>query len=206
MLVQVLAPVLSVSLLEKAMQGSLSLRQGEDPAGKAAAVGAIFRDGKRGLEVLLIRRAERHGDPWSGHMAFPGGRRDAVDPDLFATSLRETREEIGLDLAKSAAVIGMLENQSATTRARETGMWIRPYVFRLVEGDAPLELNNEVTETIWAPMGPLMAGECASSIDVTFENVGYTLPAYDVDGRIVWGITYRMLEQIIARLRDAMTR
>jgi len=137
-------------------------------------------------------------------MAFPGGRRDAADTDLFATSLRETREEIGLDLAKSAAVIGMLENQSATTRAKDTGMWIRPYVFRLVEDEAPLALNHEVTETIWAPMGPLMAGECTSSIDVTFENVSYSLPAYDVEGRIVWGITYRMLQQVIARLRDAM--
>jgi 8-oxo-dGTP pyrophosphatase MutT (NUDIX family) len=214
MLVQLLArphpgvaiggPVLSVSLLEKAMRGSLPSREGADPPGQAAAVSAIFRDGRLGLEVLLIRRAERNGDPWSGHMAFPGGRRDAGDTDLLATTVRETLEEIGLDLRAAGSVVGVLENQSATTRARNTGMWIRPYVFHLVSEEPRFELNHEVTETIWAPVAPLMSGERTSSIDVTFDNVSYTLPAYDVDGRIVWGITYRMLQQIIAKLRAAV--
>ena len=48
--------------------------------------------------VLLIRRAERAGDPWSGHMALPGGRYEPKDPDLLGTALRETVEEVGVAL------------------------------------------------------------------------------------------------------------
>ena len=71
---------------------------------------AILRPGDPEPEVLLIRRAEKVGDPWSGHMAFPGGRADPRDPDLRATAVRETREEVGLDLENDAELIGILDD------------------------------------------------------------------------------------------------
>lgn len=52
------------------------------------------------LEVLLIQRAPRAGDPWSAHLALPGGRRDEDDVDDIATARRETLEEIGINLSE----------------------------------------------------------------------------------------------------------
>lgn len=49
-------------------------------------------------EVLFIKRATRKGDRWTGHIALPGGKRDPEDEDDLSTAIRETSEEIGLDM------------------------------------------------------------------------------------------------------------
>jgi 8-oxo-dGTP pyrophosphatase MutT (NUDIX family) len=195
--------VLEKALQGKGVAGATELEGPLAPGAKAAAVASIFRDGSQGLEVLLIRRAERTGDPWSGHMAFPGGRRDPIDADLRATALRETREEIGLDLEAHGALLGVLDDQEATSSRVKLGMPIRPFVFELVDRDVPLSPNEEVNELVWTSVGPLIQGERDTSIEVTYENVRYTLPAFDVEGRTVWGLTYRMLQQIFSQLRAA---
>src|SRR6185436_21144367 len=81
------------------------------PAGDQAAVAVILigSEATSTLELLLIQRSERAGDPWSGHMALPGGRRDARDIDLRATAMRETREEIGVELS-TARLLGRLDD------------------------------------------------------------------------------------------------
>ncbi|MGH7644285.1 MAG: NUDIX hydrolase, partial [Gemmatimonadales bacterium] len=79
------------------------------PEAQPAAVALALLEGSTGLELLLIKRAEREGDPWSGQIALPGGRRDPQDPDLLATALRETLEETGLDLA-GAERLGTLDD------------------------------------------------------------------------------------------------
>ena len=83
---------------------------------KRAAVATILREGLEGPEVLLIRRAENPRDPWSGHMAFPGGREAPEDRDLLATAVRETHEEVGLDLQRSAHLLGRLDALPAVAR------------------------------------------------------------------------------------------
>ena len=201
--------MLSLANLERAMNGTLPRPEGGasgagDPGSKSAAVGAIFRESAHGLEVLLIRRAERADDPWRGHLAFPGGRRDPKDPDLFATSVRETLEEVGLDLEAFASLVGVLDDQEATSKRAKMGMPIRPFVYRMSAEPPALVPNAEVTEALWTPIAPLYRGERESSIEVDYENVRYTLPAFDVDGRIVWGLTYRMLQDIFARLRAVL--
>jgi 8-oxo-dGTP pyrophosphatase MutT (NUDIX family) len=168
--------------------------------GKRAAVAAIVRDAATGPEALFIRRAEHPNDPWSGHMAFPGGREAPGDPDLLATAIRETHEELGLDLVRSARLLGRLDTLPAVARGRRVGLTIAPFVFELTE-QAPLLANYEVAEWIWAPLVPLFEGTNATTMPYEFEGQRIALPAFDVEGRVIWGLTYRMLETLFARLR-----
>ena len=167
---------------------------------KRAAVAAVLRQGGMGPEVLLIRRAEHPRDPWSGHMAFPGGREDPGDADLLATAVRETREEIALDLQRQAELIGPLPMLPAIARGKRTGLTIAPFVFELA-GEVELTLNHEVAETVWAPLGPLAQGEYATTVPYTLGGQEIRLPAHDVNGRIVWGLTYRMLDTLFMLLK-----
>ncbi len=167
------------------------MRPREQPAIEpepVAAVAAILRDSPHGCEVLLIRRSEREHDPWSGHMAFPGGRREPSDATLLETAQRETLEEVGVDLRAHGALIGALEHVP-THRA---GLVVASFVFELSQ-EVDLVPNREVAEALWAPLTPMRAG----ALDITYpyphEGRTYPMPAYDVEGRIVWGLTYRML-------------
>jgi 8-oxo-dGTP pyrophosphatase MutT (NUDIX family) len=167
---------------------------------KRAAVATVLREGHEGPEVLLIRRAEHPNDPWSGHMAFPGGREEPSDADLLATVVRETREELALDLERTGRLIGMLDQLPAVARGKRTGLTIAPFVFELVQ-DSPLTLNYEVAEVLWAPLVRLMRGDYATTYPYTIDGREVRLPAHDVDGRVVWGLTCRMLDSFLTLLR-----
>lgn len=167
---------------------------------RQAAVAAILRAARGEPEVLLIRRAEHPRDPWSGHMAFPGGRHDPSDPDLLDTARRETLEELGLDLGRHARLLGMLDEIEAIARGRRTGMVIRPYVFALEE-EPELAPNDEVAEVVWAPLAPMLRGENATTLPYRRDGLDLVLPGYDVGGRVVWGLTYEMLQRLFSLLR-----
>ena len=163
---------------------------------RAAAVAAILRDGAAGAEVLLIRRATKEGDPWSGHMALPGGRRDPDDRDLLHTAIRETAEEVGLQLDAAASLLGRLDDLPAIARGRPVGMLIATFVFA-IEGDPVLVPRaGEVQEALWAPLDPLHRGERDATHAYEFEGRHLALPAWDVGGRVVWGLTHRMLSAL----------
>ena len=166
---------------------------------RRAAVAVILREAPRGPEVLFIRRAEHPQDPWSGHMAFPGGREEPSDTDLLETAVRETREEVSLDLAASARLLGRLDELPVTARGKRTGMTVAPFVFELT-GEVELAHNYEVSEVLWAPLEPLYRGHCATKFRYELGGEHVDLPAHDVDGRIVWGLTHRMLEALFALL------
>jgi 8-oxo-dGTP pyrophosphatase MutT (NUDIX family) len=183
---------------------------------KHAAVALVLRRGRSdgddatapsgGVEVLLIRRAERDDDPWSGHMAFPGGRREERDLDLVHTARRETHEEVGLELERNAEYLGPLPPLQAVGRSRVLGMTISPHVFEL-SGDDALTLNHEVMEALWVPLSPLALGEVATTLDYPYQGQVLKMPAYEVKntrtGRshVVWGLTHRMLETFFDVLR-----
>lgn len=167
-----------------------------------ASVAAILRDAGPGhdAELLFIRRAERDGDPWSGHMAFPGGRSDAADASLVATAVRETREEVGIDLEAHGTLLAELPELHAIARGRRTGLLITPFVFAL-EREAPLIFDPaEVAEALWAPFGALARREDAGTLTYELEGRAVELPCLRVQGRVVWGLTYRMLEMLFEAL------
>ena len=175
--------------------------EGERVSGRAA-VAAILRERLPGApEVLFIRRAERPGDPWSGHMAFPGGKQEPGDPDLASTARRETFEEIGLPLDAHAELLGELDDVPAYARGQLTGMVVTPTVWLLRETPV-LAPNHEVDEVHWASLPVLMSGELDTTIDYPWQGHTLRLPGYRVGERVVWGLTHRMLSILFERLSE----
>ena len=116
---------LTWSRIEAALSARPSARVAEAVAARAA-VALILREGARGLEILFIRRAEHPHDPWSGQMAFPGGRAEPGEEDLRATAVRETAEEIGVDLETAAQCLGILDEVRAMARLRPVSRLMAP--------------------------------------------------------------------------------
>ncbi len=161
-------------------------------AGERAAVAVVLLPAEDDTLVLLIRRAEHPLDPWSGHMALPGGRREPSDASDLAAAIRETREEVGLSLDKTGEFLGALDDLSATARGKALDLVISPFVFALGEVPA-LAPNPEVVEALWAPLGPMYDGRAAAAIPVELPSGPRRLPAWQVGPHLVWGLTYRML-------------
>ena len=166
--------------------------------GPRAAVAAILRDGNgQGAELFFIRRAEHPNDPWSGHIAFPGGRRDPGDPSLLSTAIRETREEVGIDLG-GAELLGRLPDVPAFMRSKRGNLVVTPYVFA-VRGPVDVAPNHEVAETLWVPMASFARGEGKGTFAFTWEGKSYDLPCFRLAPaqHVLWGMTYRMLETML---------
>jgi 8-oxo-dGTP pyrophosphatase MutT (NUDIX family) len=148
--------------------------------------------------VLLIRRAERAGDPWSGHMALPGGRRDRQDEDLIATAVRETFEEVGLRLDRTD-LLGGLDDVVPRTPVLPP-IAVRPFVFGLAERP-PLTPNPEVAAVRWVHVDHLLHPETYHSARLEIRGEPRDFPAYRVDEAVVWGMTERILTGLLAQLR-----
>jgi 8-oxo-dGTP pyrophosphatase MutT (NUDIX family) len=157
-----------------------------------AAVALILREGPSGLELLFIRRADHPQDPWSGQMAFPGGRAEPGEEDLKATAVRETAEEIGVDLESAAECLGILDEVRAMARMRPVSLTILPFVFRL-RGEISPVLSDEVRSLHWIPLDELLAAERRSVMDYVQEGATMQFPCLRVEDVVIWGLTYRML-------------
>jgi 8-oxo-dGTP pyrophosphatase MutT (NUDIX family) len=149
--------------------------------------------------LLLIRRAERTGDPWSGHMALPGGRQDPSEPDLLATAVRETWEEVGLELGRQH-LLGTLDDVVPRTPVLPP-IAVRPYVFTLRHRPA-LSLNPEVAAARWVPLDLLLHPDTYNSVRLDIRGESREFPAYRLDDSVVWGMTERILSSLLLHLRD----
>lgn len=167
-----------------------------------AAVAAIVRDRPHGAELLMIQRAERTGDPWSGHMGLPGGRAEPGDDDSLSTAIRETHEEVGIDLRREASVIGRLSDVPAVADGRPVALKIVPYVFQL-EGSPEIELSHEVTEVVWVPMTFLAERANRSSMWWQRTQERVLLPCYRYEGYLIWGLTLVMLDELLGVVGDS---
>lgn len=172
-----------------------------DEAARQAAVALVLQSVGDDSKLLLIRRAEREGDPWSGHMALPGGHAEPEDHDSAATAMRETLEEVGLPLRREEC-LGTMAPLQVSAFGRPTGMWITPHVFA-VQRPADLSPNAEVAATFWAPVSPMAMGEWDSTKHVQRGNVQLKLPAIDVHGNLVWGLTLKMITTLFSVLKLA---
>lgn len=151
-----------------------------------AATAVIVAPGDGGADIAFIRRSERDGDPWSGHMALPGGRRDRADADLATTARRETLEEVGVELDGHVA---RLPDQTGRTSRGLVAAFVHVLDHRPALHPDP----REVAEALWIPLKNLV--DPAATVKVRW--TGIPLPAVDHDGRIIWGLTHRILTSFL---------
>jgi 8-oxo-dGTP pyrophosphatase MutT (NUDIX family) len=170
-----------------------------------AAVAAILREGPagagaEGAEVFFIVRAESPTDPWSGHIAFPGGRREPTDESLLATAIRETSEEVGIDLDRSE-LVARLPDVPAFIRSKRGRLVVTPFVFATRKRVTPT-LNYEVAGTLWVPLAKLARGEGKGTYAFTWDEKPYELPCFRLEPgqRVLWGMTHRMVETMLESL------
>lgn len=162
-----------------------------EPGLERAAVAVILREAPGGLELLFIRRADRDGDPWSGHVGFPGGRAEPGEDHLRATAERETAEEIGIDLGRSAELLGALDELRAMVRMRPLNLAIAPFVYRL-HAPAPLTLSPEVRSVHWIPLDEIRGTRWLSTMEHADQGATLRFPCLRIDGLVIWGLTFRM--------------
>ncbi len=146
--------------------------------------------------ILLIRRAERSGDPWSGHWSFPGGRRDPQDPDLLHTALRELDEECGIRLEPQSLETAL--PPTIAGRAAGPFLTVAPFVFPVPQPLPTVLDPREAAEALWVPVRMLEDPARHSLQSVPGMPAGRQFPAMDLKGVPLWGFTYRLLTEWLA--------
>ncbi len=163
---------------------------------KRSAVAMILQVREGELHILMIKRAEREGDPWSGHMAFPGGRMDKTDANGYEVAVRETAEEVGLILGAKDECIGRLSDLNARPHRGTFGMAVSPFVFRL-DREVTFTPNHEVAEIVWVPLEFLLDTDNREEMIWDYKSARVPVPCYRYEGRCIWGLSLMMLDELL---------
>ena len=152
----------------------------------SAAVASLLRVADQDLKVLFVKRVENSADPWSGQMAFPGGKRDVKDQNLRQTVVRETLEETGINLLEGSRFLGVTDTVKSTILSEMT---VLPFVI-LLEREAEIKLNKkELKDFVWVSLKELARHK--DTVKFTFGE----FPAYSVGNSVIWGLTYSIVEK-----------
>lgn len=169
-------------------------------AGNSRAAVALILDSTSSADdpkIVFIERACQQDDPWSGHIAFPGGRCEPADQGPLDTAVRETKEEIGIDLS-AAQLLGRLDD---LTGRRSHHLVVSCFVFTL-NGTGPFRQNHEVADVFTQPVSRLL--DSSRQTEVQYDAwQGQVFPAIRLTNNgepVVWGLTYRFLEGFFALL------
>jgi 8-oxo-dGTP pyrophosphatase MutT (NUDIX family) len=167
-----------------------------------AAVAVLLRERAARAEVLFIERSTREGDPWSGHMAFPGGRQEEVDASARAAAVRETHEEIGI-VVDGAEYLGLLGELQGNPRFRQSRLVVSAHVFHVPEPGPFVLEEREVADAMWFPVADLL--DAARHVDYSTPKAGeMKFPGIVVgnpERHIVWGLTYRFVDIFMAAIQ-----
>jgi 8-oxo-dGTP pyrophosphatase MutT (NUDIX family) len=172
-----------------------------DGIARHAAIALVLRASGGGEpELLMIKRAELESDPWSGHVACPGGRMDPTDRDLAHTAIRETWEETGVDLERHGRMLGTLDDISPRTRHLPP-LIIRPFV-AIAEPQVRIVPSDEVAAAFWVPLSAIRESTAWGREIVRVRGVGEREEAVFRHGDyLVWGLTHRALTQFLSLLQ-----
>ena len=160
-----------------------------------AAVAVLLRGTVGGTELLFLQRVQRKGDPWSGHISFPGGKIDAADKNPRQAAIRETREETAIDLDGADFVCRLDDQATHLSKVHVAG-----FVFYLANGSEPT-LNHEIRNAFWLPLSDLMDENRYVTTTVAGEWGDREVCAIDLldgEGPVLWGLTYRFTAQVLA--------
>jgi 8-oxo-dGTP pyrophosphatase MutT (NUDIX family) len=185
------------ALKERFLQSEPSLAAPDLEAERIqAAVSAILRGGEE-WEILLIKRAEAEGDPWSGQMALPGGRRDISDRSLLHTAMRETWEETSVPLEDGGIHLGRLAPTVPNT-VRLPPIVIHPYVFGVPGSTQARVSSHEVDEVLWVPLSHFKDPSTRGTVEIRYpDKSSRDFPCWRVGERVIWGLTYRILTGLL---------
>lgn len=193
-----------VRRLRAALAARPGVRIEPDGVRRLAAIALVLRPGNTPStdadpELLMIKRADAEGDPWSGHVACPGGRMEPGDHDLEQTAIRETWEETGVDLARDGQVLGALDDISPRTPTLPP-IIIRPFI-AVVKPDLEIVQSSEVAEAFWVPLAALRERAAWGTAMVPVQGHGERrVSAFRHGAYTVWGLTERVLRQFLEYL------
>jgi 8-oxo-dGTP pyrophosphatase MutT (NUDIX family) len=174
--------------------------EADDLVRRAAILLALRARADGEPELLMIKRAEAEGDPWSGHIACPGGRMEPGDRDLAVTAVRETFEETGVDVARDGRLLGHLDDLYPRTPSLPP-IVIRPYV-ALVRTDVQIVPSEEVAAAFWVPLAALAGRDAWRTGTVTARGVEQRVRVFQHGEYTVWGLTERALRQLLTYTGD----
>ena len=190
----------SVARLESAL-ASHRAAEVDDPEPKRAAVAILIRLGEVDEpEIFFIQRAIYEGDPWSGQIAFPGGRIERQDASLIDTAIRETFEETAIDLRATAHLLGALDDLSPQT-IHLPSIVVRPFVFLMRDVPDPV-LSSEVAKWFWVPLPVLLDRSVWRDTTVQARGMEISRFAFHHQGYVVWGMTERILSGLLDLFHD----
>ncbi len=182
--------------LLRRIKKNLTAEEPVAPGERMASVAIILRK-KRRLDTLMIKRAERAGDPWSGQIAFPGGRKEPGDSSLLQTAIRETLEETGVDLKSKGRLLGYF----GTFRTHTGTMLVAPCVF-LLRGEVRARKNTEVESFRWVPMSAFLVDASKSEFLLERGDFRQSFPAYKYGDYVIWGLTHRIISSLVSANED----
>jgi 8-oxo-dGTP pyrophosphatase MutT (NUDIX family) len=176
-----------ISLIQRSLESNHPLGD----SGIDAAVGFMIIENGGDLEALLIQRAERKDDPWSGQIGLPGGRSKVSDRSIKGTVEREVAEEVGINLSQVGRELGPL---AVGQPMRRSEMRVQPWVY-LLSDKPPVIIGSEVRSAFWTSINHLPTSR--STTDVYIRDGWRTVECFTVEGKIVWGYTYRVLNEFL---------
>lgn len=169
---------------------STVLNQSYENLDAHATVVVLMRAAHQGFQVLLVKRAKNACDPWSGQTALPGGKGTSEDHNLKETVIRETLEETGINLLEGYRFLGAMEPVRSTQKPE---MKVLPFVV-FQEKEQTIDLNEELSDYFWVPLAEFAKNKG------TVKFGGDEHPAYIINIHVVWGLTYRILDKLLALL------
>jgi 8-oxo-dGTP pyrophosphatase MutT (NUDIX family) len=153
-----------------------------------AAVALLLKVEGGRLNILFVRRVQNSRDPWAGQIALPGGKREAKDRDLKETIVRETLEETNINLLDHCRFLGVMSTFQSTPKPE---IMVLPFVI-IIENDPPIELSKkELEDYFWIPLEELAGNRTMAKLSLG------EVPAFIVRGNVIWGLTYRIVDNFM---------
>ena len=185
---------MGIGKLKKALGSKILAEAKQNGHTKLAAVLVIIYGSE---PTIIMTQRPKTMNLHAGEISFPGGTWKQDDIDLITTALRETKEEINLDISRQQ-IIGQL----GTVTTLNSGFTIIPFV--TIQSDMPvLKPNSEIEEILRIPLFPLLK-TLADDIDLSHKSIQemYTFRYWD---KIIWGASARILKQMTNLLSNEMS-